>query len=558
MSYESSLVMASLGCAPFNSVHGAPPRRWYQAATADASVRVVQKRCESRNGTAESHARALAAVRVTRTPLSDKPGPTKLPARPTGPPGTYLSAEPPSLLPHATERLAQFATHVQFAHIPSAVVERIKTCVLDSLGCAIFGATLPWTQSVRAVAEAEGASPVASIAGSGHKTSVALAVLVNATACHAYELDDIHKESILHPGSLAVPVALALAEAGSACSGQDVLTAIVVGYEVGTRVGSAATMSLFLRGFHPQGTSGAFVAAATAGRMLGLDDRQMHHALGIAGSQAGGLMAAQEGAMVKRFHSGRAAQGGVYAAQLAQRGLTGIDDVLEASYGGFLSSFSDDPRPRRLTEGLGSIWETLNVGFKPYASVTSIHSALDALDATMRTNDLSADDIASIEVGVSRMTYVHCAWEYRAQGVTAAQMNLFYGLAVMALERNAFVDQYREDRLASGATLGFIRRIAAHVDEDIDAMGPEFRHACRLRVRTLDGREYQQEVLHRRGSPEVPLTTSEVEQKFRNLVSSCLTLEHADRMVELVARLDELEDTTELTTLLGAQSRNAG
>jgi 2-methylcitrate dehydratase PrpD len=427
---------------------------------------------------------------------------------------------------------------------------------LDSLGCAIFGASLPWTRSVRALAEAEDAAPVASIVGSGRKTSVALAVLVNATACHAYELDDIHKESILHPGSLAVPVAFALGEARRACSGRDLLTAIVVGYEVGTRVGNAATMSLFLRGFHPQGTSGVFVAAATAGRMLGLDERQMHHALGMAGSQAGGLMAAQEGAMVKRFHSGRAAQGGVYAAQLALHALTGIDNVLEAPYGGFLSSFSDDPHPRRLTEGLGTAWETLNVGYKPYAAVTSIHSALDALDAIMRTHALSAEDIARIDVGVSRMTHVHCAWEYRAQGVTAAQMNLFYGVAVMALERNAFVDQYREDRLALPATLSFMQRVAAHVDDDIDRMGPEFRHACRLYVRTTDGRELQLEALHRRGSPELPLTASDVERKFRSLVASRLTPEDADRMVELVGRLDETDDTTELTTLMGAQSHD--
>ena len=142
-------------------------------------------------------------------------------------------------------------------------------------------------------------------------TSIAQAVLVNSTAGHAFELDDIHKESIVHPGSLATPVALAYAEAAGGASGRDVITGMIAGYEVGTRVGNAATMSLFLRGFHPQGTSGAFVAAATAGRMVNLDAAQMQHALGIVGSQAGGLMAAQEGAMVKRFHCGRAAQSGV-------------------------------------------------------------------------------------------------------------------------------------------------------------------------------------------------------------------------------------------------------
>src|SRR5690606_22137943 len=157
--------------------------------------------------------------------------------------------------------------------------------------------------------------------------------------------------------------------------GRELIAAMVAGYEVGARVGNAATVRLLLKGFHPQGTSGAFTAAATAAHMLGLDADVTLHAFGIVGSQAAGLMAAQEGAMVKRFHSGRAAQSGVYSALLAQRGFTGIEDVLEAAYGGYLVTHSDEPAPQKLTAGLGSVWETRNVGYKPYAAVTSIHTA---------------------------------------------------------------------------------------------------------------------------------------------------------------------------------------
>src|SRR6201999_3797642 len=124
----------------------------------------------------------------------------------------------------------------------------------------------------------EGRDGVASLWGAGARTSLANAVLVNGTAGHAFEMDDIHKESIVHPNSLACPVVFAFAESNPALSGQDLLTAIVAGYEVGTRVGNAATMALFLRGFHPQGTNGTFVAAAAAGRILGLPQKQMHHA----------------------------------------------------------------------------------------------------------------------------------------------------------------------------------------------------------------------------------------------------------------------------------------
>lgn len=115
---------------------------------------------------------------------------------------------------------------------------------------------MPWPRKVAALVEGEGAQPVASLMGFGKKSSVSLAVLVNSTAGHAFELDDIHKESIVHAGSLATPVALALAEQHGAMPGRDVITAMVAGYEVGHRVGNAATMSLFFRGFHPQGTKG--------------------------------------------------------------------------------------------------------------------------------------------------------------------------------------------------------------------------------------------------------------------------------------------------------------
>lgn len=458
------------------------------------------------------------------------------------------------LLVNATRDLAAFAAQLRFEDIPREVVEHMQYCVLDSIGCCLFGVTLPWTRHVQALVQAEGGAPAASIFGGGGKTSVSQAVLVNGTAGHAFELDDIHKESIIHPGSLATPVALAFAEAAGGARGREVLTALVAGYEVGARVGNAATMSLFLRGFHPQGTSGVFVAAATAGRMLKLDPAQMQHALGIAGSQAGGLMAAQEGAMVKRLHSGRAGQSGVYSALLARRGFTGISDVLEAPYGGFLSSLSDKPNAQRLTAGLGTVWETLNVGYKPHASVTSIHTALDALADIMREHKLDADAIAGVDAGLSHMTHVHCAWKYAAQGVTAAQMNLYYGLAVIALDGMAFVEQYREERLRDPRILDFIGRINARVDPQIEAMGAAFRHAAKVSVTTKAGQTFTREILHRRGSPENPLKPGDVEYKFRNIVSSCLSAPKMERVMTLTRSLHALDTTAELGAILAAAS----
>jgi len=463
-----------------------------------------------------------------------------------------MSAGVKPLVENATRDLARFAAGIRFEDIPREAVERIKLSVLDSIGCCLFGATLPWTLKVADLAQAEGARPVASFMGMGKKSSVSLAALVNGTAGHAFELDDIHKESIVHAGSIATPIALGYAEQKGGASGRDVITAMTAGYEVGHRVGSAATQSLFFRGFHPQGTSGVFVAAATAARALDLDADKFQHALGIAGSQAGGLMAAQEGAMVKRFHSGRAAQSGVYSAQLAQSGFTGITDVLEAPYGGYLSSYSDKPDPARLTEGLGTRWETLAVGYKPHAAVTSIHTALDALGDIMREQGLKPDDIAKVEAGLSPMTHVHCAWDYKAQGVTAAQMNLYYGLAVIAFDGVAFTAQYREDRLSDPKIFDFITRIHAYVDPEIEKMGAAFRHAARMKVSTREGRSFDTLVLHRRGSPENPLTPEDIVYKFRHVVGSCLAPDRIERVIALASTLDKLDSTRELIDIIAA------
>jgi len=463
-----------------------------------------------------------------------------------------MSSDLPPLLANATADLARFATQFQYDELPAEVVGRIKTSLLDSIGCCLYGATLPWTRHVQAMARVDQAAPVAAMYGTGERTSIANAVLANGTAGHAFELDDIHKESILHPGSIAAPVALAYAERAGGWTGRTLIATMVAGYEVGIRVGNATTMSLFYRGFHPQGTSGVFVAASTAARAIGLDAIGMQHALGIAGSQAGGLMAAQEGAMVKRLHCGRAAQSGVYAAELAKRSFTGILDVLEAGYGGYLSSYSDQPNPSRLTDGLGTEWETAKVGYKPHASVTSIHAALDALAHLMRTNAISVDQIASIKAGVSRMTHVHCAWEYKAQGITAAQMNLYYGLAVIAHDGMAFVDQYDTQRLADPRLLDLIQRTEAYVDEDIENMGPAYRHAATVTLVTRDGRVFTHRILDRRGSPENPLSASEVEYKFRNVVRPCLSIARMERLIELCHRLDTLNSVDEIIAIIAA------
>jgi 2-methylcitrate dehydratase PrpD len=349
-----------------------------------------------------------------------------------------------------------------------------------------------------------------------------------------------------------VPVALAVGEArgGKGMSGRDFITAVVAGYEVALRVGLAATGSHFLRGYHFQGTCGAFGAAATAAHVLGLDAERTRQALGIAGSQAAGLMAAQEGAMAKRMHGGRAAQSGVYSALLAARGFTGIPNVLEAPYGGFLSAFTDTAQPAHLTEGYGARWEILKVGYKPYASAASTHTALHSLYVIMKENGLKAADIGEIHLRCSSMAVRHCAWDYVPQGVTSAQMSLYYTLAAMAHDGEVLTEQFAEARLSAPRLLAFMRRIRIEADPQYDQGGDATRHQSRMTVTTTDGRRFEKDAPLRKGSPDFPMTTEERHAKFQRLATAALSAQAIRDIIREVESLDAAASIAPLIALM--------
>lgn len=449
----------------------------------------------------------------------------------------------------ATASLARFASALKFDDLPVPVVARLEQCILDALACCLYGVTPPWTRMLLDLVREEGAKPVAVVPGTTLRTSVRSAVLVSATAGHGFELDDIHGPAHLHCGSLAVPVALALAEARGGVDGRDLVTSIAAGYEVGLRVGLAATGELFMRGHHFQGTCGTFVAAATAARLLRLDPGQTRHALGIAGSLGAGLMAAQEGAMSKRLHCGRAAEAGVEGALLAAKGFTGIPDVLETSYGGFLSTLSGEPDLAALTDGLGTTWETLNVGFKPYATAASVQSVLFAIDTIMRDNDLESGDIAKVQIACSTMAHRHCAWPYKPSGVTAAQMNMYYTAAAMIRDRAVMGDQFRTERLDDDNARATMSLISIEPDPRYDSGGDRTRHASRTEIHTVDGRRFEIEVLERPGSPGNPLPKGGLEAKFRMLAAAVLSPQRISDLEQAVSAITR-SGSERLTALL--------
>ena len=463
-----------------------------------------------------------------------------------------MSAEPAATqaAEGATRELAAFVAGLHYDAIPLRVIEKAKACVLDAIGCMLFGATLPWTRIVAEVVQEQGGTAQAALIGSGGRTSVTQAVLVNSTAGHAFELDDAHTRASMHAGAIGVSTALAISEWRGGVTGQDFLTAVIAGYEAGLRVGMAGAGNLFKRGFHSAAVCGGFVSAAVAARLLGLDAARTQHAFGIAGSLAGGLMAAQEGAMVKRLHAGQAAKNGVYAALLARRDFTGIVNVLEAPFGGFFSAMTDDSDLGALTHALGSQWETLAVGFKPYATAGAIHAALALLDGIMREQRLAAEDIDRIEVDCTTYCKGHVGWPYVPQGVASAQLNMYYALAVMALDRAAMIDQFNEERLADPRILAFIPRIRIATDQAFDAMGNAHRYATRVRVVARDGASHVRETFYRPGSAEAPLTSAQLRDKFERLAAHAVGADTSAKIRAEVDGLDQVSSLRSLTAML--------
>ena len=265
---------------------------------------------------------------------------------------------------------------------------------------------------------------------------------------------------------------------------------------------------------------------------------QMVHAIGIAGSLGAGLMAAQEGAMVKRLHSGRAAQAGVLAAQLSAKKFTGIQNIVEADYGGFLSSFSGKNDFNRSTRNLYKEWECMNTGIKPYASVTSIHTALDCLKNIMKKNNILAKDIKNIKAKISHPTYVHCAWNYENHNITSAQMNIYYGLALIALEGELFVNQFSKDKISNPEILNFMKKITAEVDPKIESLGHEFRHMASIELTTDDNKKFNHTEKYRKGSPENPLTKDQILSKFKSFANYSYDEDKINKIKEKIENIE--------------------
>lgn len=449
----------------------------------------------------------------------------------------------------ATRALARYASRLRFNQIPPEIFERAKACILDTLFVAAYGSTKPWSRAVVDHVRSLRGKGSASVLGEKWKAPPPQAALANGAMAHAFELDNVRQPGAgVHPGAGAFLPALAVAEARRA-DGRALLTAFVAGCEVMSRIGVAAGNSLEHRGFHAPAANGTFGAAVAAGWLLGLDERKMASALGIAGSYSGGLMEfsrCNEGAMIKRLHLGKAAEGGVTAALLASRGFAGPESVLEGEFG-FCRAFSANPDLEALTRSLGREFETANICIKRYACHINAHAPIDALCAIREETPFLVEDIEEIEVaGIEKIVTHHAI--YDPKDLMTAQYSIPFSLALSFYFNPADPESFSERRVREKRILEVARRVRLAVDREIEERG--WDRAARVTVRLRDGATRAALVVHFKGTPQNPLTAAELERKARTLARAAGIDKKADRLFEAVRRLERLKDVAALGRLL--------
>jgi aconitate decarboxylase len=456
-----------------------------------------------------------------------------------------------------TSELARWLAEVQLQNVPREVRERTAHILLDGAGCALVGARLPWSDAATDALcglEGEGAS---SLIGRAQSTTPSAAALLNSAYVQGFELDDYHPAAPVHGASIVLPAMLAAAERAGSPTGAQVLLGAIRGFEVGPRVGLALHGAQMLtRGWHSGPVFGGPAAAAAVGTLYGLDAEGFEDALGLAATQACGLMAAQFGSMGKRMQHGFAARNGLLAATLAAAGYTGIKEVFEREYGGFLSTFGEghDPDASQISADLGERWETSVIAVKPYAAMAGLHAAIDAARKLLAEGPLDPDGVTAIDIFVSGPAFHHGGWRAeRPLEAVGAQMNLAYAVAVTLLDGTALAAQFAPERIDGEDVWALIGRTTTRHEAAFDERY-EDGYNTRLEVTLNGGAKRTSFIDHPRGGIQHPLTNTEVIEKFHSLADPLVGAERAREIERAILSLESLDDIGGLTALLAASA----
>jgi len=446
-----------------------------------------------------------------------------------------------------TEQLIDFAAQLRYADLPSAVADKAKEIALHAWAVQLAGSTLPWSHIVYRYVQDQGGTPQSTVLGHGLKTSSTAAAFANGAFGHAFELDDNHAASSIKGGCVVVPAALAIGERERS-SGKDVITAIVAGYEVMTRIALSVTPVLLRRGHHPTGTCGAFGAATAAAKLLGLPAAKMLHMMSIAAVHGSGLTEAPASGrgQLKRIFGGMAASSGVRSVLLAQAGLTGPATMLEGEEG-FCRAFGDSANPAALDAGLGTQWEILRVHYKIYAQDGYIQPMTEALDRIVKRHRFSVDAIDEVRAGCCRFAHERVVGVIREPtDLASAQYSANFSLALFLVKGGAGLAEYTAESLSDPRVLALAAKVRTEVDDEIEQEWQKTRpRGARVTVRLRSGETYSECVHMLR-----EMSNDDLEAKIHGLSTLALGEAKSQRLITTVRDLEGVDDVSHLLPLL--------
>lgn len=450
------------------------------------------------------------------------------------------------------ETLAQYVCNLSYGDLPKRVVQQAKWCILDCLGVSLAGCQTAWAKSVLDLTRDQGGKEEATIYYYGDRTSSANAALANSVFAHSVDFDD--DLAVCHTGAIATPTALAIGERVAA-DGRDLITAVVLGYDIATRVADALDAeNVYLRGLQPTALCGPFAAAAIAGKLLHLSEEEMAHAFGIAASFSGGTVEfLKHGTDTKRLYPGKGAMGGIVAALLAQTGMTGPKSIFEGEQG-FLKAHSASSQPAKLIQDLGARYDILDVSIKRFPFCDGIAAPFEAIIHIIEENDLGPDDIADIKAKIKSFLYLvvdHRGDPQRTfppKTVLDAQLSLPFCAAVGILNGgDIFLDDFRADVFTDARVLDLAKRIKAEPDPELDKI--PYRPMSMPAVVTLTttgGKSFEKRVDYQKGDPRNPFEEKDYHAKFSRCASTVLSEDRVEELIALVSDLERLANVSEL------------
>jgi 2-methylcitrate dehydratase PrpD len=412
------------------------------------------------------------------------------------------------LPPPVTRILARYLVVARTEDLPADVRHEGLRTFLNWLGCAVGSAR---HEAVSIAIDALGpfsGPPQAGILGRSERMDVLHAALINGISSHVFDFDDTHLKTVIHPAGPVASAILALAEL-KPVSGRDFLNALVLGVDVECRIGNAVYPDHYHVGWHITGTTGVFGAAAAAGKLLGLDEQQMVWALGLAATQPVGLRE-MFGTMTKSFHPGRAAQNGLTAALLAQRGYTSSEQGIEAKRG-WANVTSTHRNYDEITGDLGGRNEILLNSYKPFACGIVIHPAIDGCVQLRNEHGLVSTDIDRIALKVHPLVLELTGKKTPKTGLDG-KFSVYHSAAVAIIDGRAGEPQYSDERVRDLQVTALRDRVTVEIDPAMPA------DAVAVTVTLKDGRVLQKRVDHAIGSVARPMTDRDLEAKFADLV----------------------------------------